>query len=237
MRVRFTSSLLAPPWLRDQRGTIIGFMFHPADRRLYYARGSGELFSPSHFLEGILLQLDDFTGSIDDFRRSPHEADLLEGLQDELQEDEVAQEDPARKRQRVERAGGMFVLRPRAVEFLWRNGGARHQVRRTGFPLTHADYLTARSSSGQLLRRGVTIDCGRRTFLSDGEWWLHLYAMFSCVTRMEDLLLLRPPPRRLLEAGPPACVLRALRRFEEKAHASGTAAMDLADELGWIVPN
>ena len=89
MRVRFTSSLLAPPWLRDQRGTIIGFMFHPADRRLYYARGSGELFSPRHFLEGILLQLDDFI-------RVPTVAAPLECVQEEPQEEEDAQVGPDR---------------------------------------------------------------------------------------------------------------------------------------------
>ena len=56
MRERFTSPLLAPPWVLEQRGAVVDFMFHPADRRLYYARGLGELFRPRHVFEGISLR-------------------------------------------------------------------------------------------------------------------------------------------------------------------------------------
>ena len=216
-------------------------MFHPADKTLYDAVGPGELFSPRHVPEGIWLQLDEFT-------RSPIAAELLDCMQDEPPEDnfgdplvdEEAQVDPERRRLRQARAGGIFVLRPMEVEFPWATGGVRHQVRRTGFTLTHADYLTVSSAQGQTLRRGVTMDCGRTTGsrgMTDEQWWLNLYVMFSRVTRMEDMLLLRPPPRRLLEAGPPASVLRALRGFEQKTRASVEAAMELAEELRWTVPS
>ena len=43
-----------------------------------------------------------------------------------------------------------------------------------------------------------------------------MYVMFLRATCMADLLLLRPPPRELLEAGPPADVKAALEQFESK---------------------
>ena len=72
--------------------------------------------------------------------------------------------------------------------------------------------------------------------MKDPEYWLHLYVMFSRVTCMEDMLLLRPPPRELLEAGPPASVLKALRRFEQKIGESIEAAAQLANSMGIPVP-
>ena len=45
--------------------------------------------------------------------------------------------------------------------------------------------------------------------MSDDIWWFHLYVMLSRATRMQDMLLLRPPPKQLLERGPPAYILKA----------------------------
>ena len=53
---------------------------------------------------------------------------------------------------------------------------------------------------------------------------------------MEDMLLLRPPPRELLEAGPPADVKAALEQFEGKIADSTAAAVLLAERMGWTVP-
>ena len=60
--------------------------------------------------------------------------------------------------------------------------------------------------------------------------------MFSRATCMEDMLLLRPPPRELLESGPPVSVKKALERFEAKITESVEAAAALAEELGIPVP-
>ena len=84
-----------------------------------------------------------------------------------------------------------------------------HTVKRQGFALTHANFLTSTASQGQTIRTGATIDCARlppqgARGTQDSDWWLHLYVLFSRVTCMADMLLLRPPPRELLEAGPPA---------------------------------
>ena len=72
--------------------------------------------------------------------------------------------------------------------------------------------------------------------MQDADWWLHLYVMFSRPTCMEDMLLLRPPPRELLEAGPPPSVKRALKRFDERIAASVQGATELADTFGIRLP-
>ena len=129
---------------------------------------------------------------------------------------------------------------PVEQEFTWRSSDT-HTVKRIGFALTHASYLSSTASQGQTLRSGVTIDCARiepRGYqgTSDADWWLHLYVMFSRVTCMADMLLLRPPPRALLEAGPPASVKKALARFEAKIAESTEAAAALAAEFGMSLP-
>jgi len=69
--------------------------------------------------------------------------------------------------------------------------------------------------------------------MSDEDWWLHLYVLFSRATCMEDMLVLRPPPRDLLESGPPRNVRVALERFTSKIAASRSDAEDLARHLGF----
>ena len=107
--------------------------------------------------------------------------------------------------------------------------------------LTHAHYMTATASQGQTLRAAVTIDCARNApqgsrGTSDDAWWLNLYVMFSRVTRMSDMLLVRPPPRELLERGPPASVRAALQRFERTEKSTVAEAEKKAKELGIPLP-
>ena len=124
--------------------------------------------------------------------------------------------------------------------FKWHSRGT-HPVKRDGFPITHAAYHTSTSVQGKTIRTGVTIDCGRLEptggqGMSDDSWWFHLYVLFSRATRMEDMLLLRPPPRSLVERGPPAYILKALRRFEELEVSSTEAAKTLCREFGIAIP-
>ncbi len=137
-------------------------------------------------------------------------------------------------------ARGGSSCTPVQVEFKWRSSDV-HTVKRTGFPLTHANYLTSTAAQGQTLRAGVTIDCARveprgRQGTQDEEWWLHLYVLLSRATRMEDMLLLRPPPRALLEGGPPASVKQALDRLEQQIQESTEAAALLAASMGMALP-
>ncbi len=138
------------------------------------------------------------------------------------------------------RAKALLLYRPTEAEFTWRSS-EQHTVKRTGFALTHANYLTSTASQGQTIRVGLTLDCERlaqvgRQGVSDDQWWLHLYVMFSRATTLEHLLILRPPPRTLLEKGPPASVRQALARFQEKIGGNERAATAIAGALGFVAP-
>ena len=107
--------------------------------------------------------------------------------------------------------------------------------------LTHAHYLTTTASQGQTIRAAVTIDCARnepqgKQGTDDDAWWLNLYVMFSRVTRMEDMLLVRPPPRELLERGP-VSARDALKRFADKERKTVADAVVLAERLGIVLPD
>ena len=92
------------------------------------------------------------------------------------------------------RARALLQYKPLEAEFTWRSSET-HTVKRSGFPLTHASFLSSTASQGQTLRTGVTIDCARieprgRQGADDDQWWLHLYVMFSRATCLEDMLLM-----------------------------------------------
>ena len=113
-------------------------------------------------------------------------------------------------------------------------------MKRVGFCLKHAAFFTSTSVQGHTLRGGITIDCARieprgRQGLSEDEWWLHLYVLLSRATCMEDMLLLRPPPRELLERGPPKAVRAALEHFDEVKRDSVSAAEALVVSMGFPV--
>ena len=138
------------------------------------------------------------------------------------------------------RSGWVLIFGSLEEEFSWRSSQT-HNVRRIGYPLTHADYMTSTASQGQTIRKGVTIDCARikpqgRQGMKDEDWWLHLYVMFSRATCMADMLLLRPPPRALLEGGPPPAVKKALEKFEERQTATLQKALELAAQYSCDVP-
>ena len=134
----------------------------------------------------------------------------------------------------------MFFLPAMETECVFRSTD-KHTVKRAGFVLTHANFLTATASQGQTIRTGVTIDCARIPLengvgMSDDNWWLNLYVMFSRVTRMSDMLLLRPPPRELLERGPPANVREQIDIFARRIEKSNLQAAELAEQLGFELP-
>ena len=91
------------------------------------------------------------------------------------------------------------------------------------------------------MQTGVTIDCARiepkgRQKVHDDQWWLHLCVMFSRATCLEDMLLLRPPPRELVERGSPPAVQAALESFEARIAESVEAAAALAADMGLVLP-
>ena len=83
--------------------------------------------------------------------------------------------------------------------------------------MTHAAFFTSTGSQGPTLRKGTVVDCARLPEMDDNNWWLQLYVMFSRVTSLDDLLLLRPPPRDVLECGPPKAIREQVSAFQSRA--------------------
>ncbi len=226
MRVRFTVKVNSKMGLvQEQRATILHFLFKDEDRLRYDQSLPGELFRPRFLPAGIWLQVDDFADS-------PIWEEVLPLVADDCCHEcgVLAQK----------RARGVLLYSPVQAEFKWRSSDI-HTVKRTGFPLTHANYLTSTAAQGQTIRAGVTIDCARleprgRQGTKDEDWWLHLYVLLSRATRMEDMLLLRPPPRAFLEGGPPASVRKALHLFERRIAESTKSAITLAERMGMALP-
>ena len=230
MRVRFAIKVNSQLGLvQEQRATIVDFVWKDEDRVRYNLCAAGQLFRPRFLPAGIWLDVDDFISS-------PISEEVLPYLLPHFDADCCCCCHGVARRH----ARGLHLFTPTEVEFKWRSSDV-HTVKRTGFALTHAQYLTSTASQGQTLKTGVTIDCARlepvgQRGMTEDDWWLHLYVMFSRATCMEDMLLLRPPPRELLEAGPPQSVRRALERFEDRIAASTTAAIALASAFGIALP-
>ena len=228
MEVRFTVKLNATLGLvQEQKATIVGFLFHDDDKARYDECAPGQLFRPRYLPAGIWLR-------VHGFEESPISQEARELLQRDEHEGESEKEKAAR-------AQSLLLYRPVTEEFTWQSSDT-HTVRRTGFPLTHAYYLTSTASQGQTLHKGTTIDCAREEIAgkrgtSDDNWWLNLYVMFSRVTCMSHMLLLRPPSREFLERGPPAALRKALDQFKDKTAASMRRAESLAAELGFKLPH
>ena len=67
-----------------------------------------------------------------------------------------------------------------------------------------------------------------------------LYVLFSRATRMEDMLLLRCPPKSFFDEGPPAYLKEFLRNLhgEDGQLAAGQRKGDeLIRKYGWRVPS
>ena len=118
------------------------------------------------------------------------------------------------------------------MPFKWRG----HSVTRVGCTLSHACVRTSTACQGKTLEGGIVIDCGRREDgahpMSDDTWWLHLYVMLSRATKLENLLLLRPPDESIVSRGPPADMLRQLQVFDHRVQSCRASARALAQQLG-----
>ena len=218
MRVRFTGKFNAKYGLvQEQTATIVDFVFDPEDEVRYRQAKSGALFSPNRVPTGLWLQVDNLTNV-------PGHQKLSKYVSDE------------------NLARGLYCMPLTEAEFGWETSNVTHTVKRFGFMLTHANYLTATASQGQTIRAAVTIDCARnaprgRRGTGDDEWWLNLYVMFSRVTQMKDMLLLRPPEREFLERGPPPALRKALLRFATAEKETVTKAEEFAIKLDLTLPD
>ena len=244
MRVRLTKKLNSTVGLvQNQTATIVDYVFAESDLAKYLETPSGELFRPRFLPLGIWLQIDNFHQGV--------LADEVFELVSEPQEDSQQESEPGfigpRRTdewwevRQMRRAKGLFLLPVMTDYFKFQSRGT-HPVKRNGFPVTHAAFHTSTSVQGYTLRTGVTIDCARIEHsgsqgMSDEVWWFHLYVMFSRATRMRDMLLLRPPPKELLERGPPKAILQALQRFLDLERTSVEEAAQLCREFGINLPD
>ena len=242
MRARLTKKLNAT-LVQDQTATVIDYVFADSDRAAYRDTPAGVMFRPRYLPAGIWLQVDQYTEGVlagdlfelvadpEDLRRCDEESGLIGPRRD----------DQWWEMRQSARAKGLLLLPVTTDYFKFQSRGT-HPVKRSGFAATHAAFYTSTSAQGHTLRTGVTIDCGRiephgTQGMSDATWWFHLYVMLSRATRMKDLLLLRPPPKDLLERGPPGAILQALQRFVCLERDSVVEATQLCKDLGIVLPD
>ena len=115
--------------------------------------------------------------------------------------------------------------------------GRKWTIKRRMVPLTSALDRTLQSSQGKTFRGGLIGDMGNLNTARD-DFWSALYVLFSRATRMEDMLLLRCPPKSFFDEGPPAYLKTFLQDLHE---TDGTIAAgqrrgdELIHKFGWRV--
>jgi len=194
--------------VKDAEGVIVSIVYHPLDQDhvdAAMANGAERIYL-RHLPLGIWLRMDKYA-------KSPFVNDDLGAEASRL----------------------VFVEPQTSDPFLFRG----HKVKRTGFPLSHARVVTTTACQGRTMRAGVLIDCGRHesgtTAKEDADWWLDIYVMLSCATRLSDLLLIRAPPVSFLLQGPPKDVQQRLKDFSDRACDCRKQARKLAKKLGFDV--
>ena len=133
MRVRFAGKFNGAYGLvQEQRATVVDFVFHEEDVPRYQSTGPGGLFRPKRLPTGLWLQ-------VDGFAESPSWASIQAHVPDE------------------KLARGLYCMPLMESTFSWEAAGEAHSVKRYGFMLTHAHYLTVTASQGQTIRAAVAL--------------------------------------------------------------------------------
>ena len=112
-------------------------------------------------------------------------------------------------------------------------GRQRHEVdvTRYQFPLLPERVRTVQTAQGMGMD-AATMALQKPGNMSDDDWWLHLYVMFSRVRVSHRVLVYNLPSWEMLERGPPAFVREGVRHFEEMMHGSFAVAKQRAQEYG-----
>jgi len=206
MRIRFVAKLdAAKGMVQDTQATIMDFEFHTDDRERYRDCEGGKLFSPKFLPAGLWVAVDGYQGC-------PGWEAVLKICRSHVKDEQAA-----------ERLARSFWFLPAEETNIKLSSSEKYEVRRCGFRITHANFFTSTASQGLTLRSGTIIDCARMPEMNDETWWLHLYVMFSRVTALEDMLLVRPPPRAILELGPPAAIKKRVSEFLKRAESNRAA--------------
>ena len=197
MEIRLLARVDADQGLvQDTVATIMDFGFHDADRARYLKTPAGEMFTPRYVPSGLLVSIKGYQGC------SGWESFMPLC---------VKHTNSPEQAEKLARSFYWFEAEEVVVSY------SGLQIRRCGFRATNARCLTSTASQGLTLRSGTVVDCGRQKEKDEDEWWLHLYVMLSRVTCLSDLLLVRPPPRELLERGPPVGIAKSLEKFQQRA--------------------
>ena len=197
MQIRLLARLDAEQGLvQDTVATIMDFELHAADRDRYLTASPGDIFVPEYLPSGLWVSVKGYSGCAEF-------DDMMQLCREHTNTEHAAQT----------LAKSFWFLPAEEVVVPYN----KVEVRRCGFRITHAQFLTSTASQGLTLRDGTIIDCARQPEMDDDNWWLHLYVMLSRVTCLEHLLLMRPPPRELLERGPPAAIKASMIEFACKA--------------------
>ena len=91
----------------------------------------------------------------------------------------------------------------------------------------------------ETFRAGLISDMENLNTARD-DFWSALYVLLSRATRMEDMLLLRCPPKSFFDEGPPAYLkefLRNLHGEDGKLAAGQRKGDELIRKYGWRVPS
>ncbi|CAK9002078.1 Uncharacterized protein (Fragment) [Durusdinium trenchii] len=213
MDIRFLAKLDGDAGMvQDTQAKIIDFEFHSLDREAYRQTAPGDMFYPRFLPSGLWVSVKEYSGC-------PDWEELQEMCRKHVQTDEEA----------CKLAKSFWFLPAVEVKVLF-SSTQKHEVRRCGLQVTHAQCLTSTASQGLTLRTGTIVDCARLPELDDDNWWLHLYVMFSRVTSLDDLLLLRPPPREILERGPPESIVARVAEFQKRAERCRDGALRLREQ-------
>ena len=197
MQIRLLARLDAEQGLvQDTVATIMDFELHATDRERYLSAAAGDIFVPRYLPSGLWVSVTGYSGCAQ-----------FEDMMDLCREHTNTEEE-------AKQLAKSFWFLPAEEVVVPYN---KVEVRRCGFRITHAQFLTSTASQGVTLRDGTIIDCARQPEMDEDNWWLHLYVMLSRVTCLEHLLLMRPPPRELLERGPPATIRASMTDFASKA--------------------
>ena len=141
-------------------------------------------------------------------------------------------------------APGIFAVKPMTVttnpiDIPTPENTKRRKLKfsRTQIPLTPHNIRTSNGCQG-ISTEYVIIDCAQPPWLRGNEstettYWLHLYVMLSRARSMEQMLLINPPPRFLLQTGPPQSVLQELQRLQTFAESTKNQIAKDREFLNW----
>ena len=106
------------------------------------------------------------------------------------------------------------------------------KVVRRQIPITSALHRTVQSSQGYTFRKGILADLGNLN--SDPmNYWLNIYVMLSRAVALENLLILRCPPKTFFDTGPPKYLRDFLEDIEAVEAKTMAAARAAATTMGF----